>query len=235
MESWENGSRDLLHGTGRKDQKPPPSCGLTRVVAVDGPAGSGKTTFAGRLARELDAQVIHSDDFPVPWDEPPAAWFGRVEDQVLGPLATGGPGRYERYDWVRGTFEDWVDVPVAPVLLLEGVSTARRTAPVPSPSGWSLPGSSGWPASWPGTAPLSRRAGGTGCAPRTSGSPPTALAPMPISSSTAPRSRASSSGSDRSRSPRAWGVASLADFNNLPIYQRYLHESGKSICGETCG
>jgi uridine kinase len=108
----------------------PPSCGPIRVVAVDGPGGSGKTTFAGRLARELDAQVIHSDDFPVPWDEPPAAWFGRVEDQVLGPLATGGPGRYQRYDWVRDTFEDWVDVPVAPVLLLEGVSTARRTAPV---------------------------------------------------------------------------------------------------------
>ncbi|MFJ2029903.1 uridine kinase [Streptosporangium sp. NPDC087985] len=107
----------------------PPSCGPVRVVAVDGPGGSGKTTFAGRLARALDSQVIHSDDFPVPWDEPPVTWFRRVEEQVLGPLAAGRPGRYQRYDWVHGTFTDWVDVPVAPVLLLEGVSTARRTTP----------------------------------------------------------------------------------------------------------
>lgn len=107
----------------------PPSCGPVRVVAVDGPGGSGKTTFADRLGRALDAQVIHSDDFPVPWDEPPAAWFTHVREQVLAPLAAGEPGRYRRYDWVRGAFADWVDVPVAPVLLLEGVSTARRTAP----------------------------------------------------------------------------------------------------------
>ncbi|MFF5211544.1 uridine kinase [Streptosporangium sp. NPDC000396] len=106
-----------------------PSCGPVRVVAVDGPGGSGKTTFAKRLARTLGAQVVHSDDFPVPWDEPPVAWFQRVEDQVLGPLAAGEPGGYRRYDWVRGGFAEWVDVPVAPVLLLEGVSTARRTAP----------------------------------------------------------------------------------------------------------
>ncbi|WP_433240329.1 uridine kinase family protein [Streptosporangium sp. CA-135522] len=107
----------------------PPSCGPVRLVVVDGPGGSGKTTFADRLARVLDAQVIHSDDFPVPWDEPPVAWFTQVEEQVLVPLAAGRAGRYRRYDWARGAFTDWVDVPVAPVLLLEGVSTARRTTP----------------------------------------------------------------------------------------------------------
>ncbi|GIH81306.1 uridine kinase family protein [Planobispora longispora] len=108
----------------------PPSCGPVRVVAVDGPGGSGKTTFAGRLARALGCRVVHSDDFPVPWDEPPEAWFARVEEQVLVPLAAGGPGGYRRYDWVRGVFAEWVEVPVAPVLLMEGVSTARRTAPL---------------------------------------------------------------------------------------------------------
>ncbi|GAA3440582.1 uridine kinase family protein [Planomonospora venezuelensis] len=108
----------------------PPSCGQVRVVAVDGPGGSGKTTFAGRLGRALECQVVHSDDFPVPWDGPLEAWFTQVEEQVLGPLAAGRPGRYRRYDWARGAFAGWVEVPVAPVLLLEGVSTARRTAPV---------------------------------------------------------------------------------------------------------
>ncbi|MBG0830916.1 hypothetical protein HS041_24455 [Planomonospora sp. ID67723] len=108
----------------------PPSCGPVRVVAVDGPGGSGKTTFAGRLGRALDCQVVHSDDFPVPWDGPLEAWFRQVEDQVLGPLSAGEPGGYRRYDWARGAFAERVEVPVAPVLLLEGVSTARLGAPI---------------------------------------------------------------------------------------------------------
>ncbi|GLW11879.1 hypothetical protein Misp01_70070 [Microtetraspora sp. NBRC 13810] len=103
-----------------------PSCGPVRLVAVDGPAGSGKTTFAGRLARALDAQVVHSDDFPVPWDQPPEAWFRLVEEQILRRLARGLPGRYRRYDWTHDDYAEWVDVPVAPALILEGVSTARR-------------------------------------------------------------------------------------------------------------
>ncbi|GAA0431985.1 hypothetical protein Acor_03730 [Acrocarpospora corrugata] len=108
----------------------PPSCGPVRMVAVDGPGGSGKTTFAGRLSRALGrAQVVHSDDFPVPWDEEPGAWFARVESQVLAPLRRGEPGRFQRYDWPENNYAEWIDVPPAPVLILEGVSTARPGCP----------------------------------------------------------------------------------------------------------
>ncbi|MEU7900837.1 hypothetical protein AB0B45_49425 [Nonomuraea sp. NPDC049152] len=108
----------------------PPSCGLTRVVAVDGPAGSGKTTFAGRLGPALGAQVVHSDDFPVPWEQGPGPWFAELEARVLRPLGEGRPGAFRRYDWARGVYAEEVSVPVAPVLVIEGVGTARRTAPV---------------------------------------------------------------------------------------------------------
>lgn len=107
----------------------PPSCGPVRLVTVDGPAGSGKTTFARRLGTALGAQVVSSDHFPVPWDEVPREWFRLVEEQVLGPLAAGEPGGYRRYDWAGGGYAERVEVPVAPALVLEGVSTARRTAP----------------------------------------------------------------------------------------------------------
>ena len=33
------------------------------IIAIDGPCGSGKTTLASHLARELDAQTVHLDDF----------------------------------------------------------------------------------------------------------------------------------------------------------------------------
>ncbi|WP_113702389.1 uridine kinase family protein [Nonomuraea lactucae] len=105
-----------------------PSCGPVRLVAVDGPAGAGKTTFAGRLSAALGCQVVHSDDFPVPWEEGPGPWFGALDEQVLRPLRRGLPGAFRRYDWVRGAYAELVTVPVAPVLVIEGVGTARRSA-----------------------------------------------------------------------------------------------------------
>ncbi len=105
----------------------PPSCGPVRLVAVDGPAGAGKTTLADRLATALSCQVIHSDDFPVPWDEGPGPWFDALDRQVLQPLRHGRPGGFRRYDWVRGDYGERVEVPVAPVLVIEGVGTARTS------------------------------------------------------------------------------------------------------------
>ncbi|MEV5407701.1 hypothetical protein AB0K60_02525 [Thermopolyspora sp. NPDC052614] len=96
------------------------------MVAIDGPAGSGKTTFAERLGAAAGAQVIHSDEFPVPWDGSPDAWFAPLTAQVLDPLRAGGPGRFRRYDWVRGEHAEWIEVPPAPLLVLEGVAAARR-------------------------------------------------------------------------------------------------------------
>lgn len=106
----------------------PPSCGPARLVAVDGPAGSGKTTFARGLGAELHAQVVRSDDFPVPWEEGPGAWFGALERAVLLPLSAGRTGSFRRYDWVSGEYAEEIVVPPAPVLIIEGVGTARRSA-----------------------------------------------------------------------------------------------------------
>jgi uridine kinase len=108
----------------------PPSCGPVRVVAVDGPSGAGKSTFAGRLAAALSgAPVVASDDFPVPWDGDPLAWWPPVAEHVLAPLAAGRAGGYRPYDWHRGTYLDRVEVPVTPVLIVEGVGAAWREAP----------------------------------------------------------------------------------------------------------
>lgn len=95
-------------------------------MAVDGPAGAGKTTFAARLGASLGAQVVGSDEFPVPWEGGPGGWFGALREQVIVPLSQGRPGGFARYDWVLGEFAEHVEVPVAPVVLIEGVGTARR-------------------------------------------------------------------------------------------------------------
>jgi hypothetical protein len=107
-----------------------PSWGGVRVVAVDGPSAAGKTVFGTALAAALDgAPVVHADDFPVPWDGDPLAWWPPLTAYVLAPLRAGRPGRFRRYDWRRGGYAEEVRVPVAPFLVIEGVGAARREAP----------------------------------------------------------------------------------------------------------
>jgi uridine kinase len=107
-------------------EKLPPRLGDVRLVAVDGPSGAGKTQFAGRLAGELGAPVVHTDDLLDGWDDQFTFW-DRLEDQVLEPLRHGRTAAYRRYLWHRHEFGGApVLVDPAPVVLLEGVSSARR-------------------------------------------------------------------------------------------------------------
>jgi uridine kinase len=111
----------------------PARLGAVRMVAVDGPAGSGKTTFADRLAAALrgagaSVAVVHTDDLLEGWTDMVSFW-PRLREGVLEPLARGEPARFRRYDWVRGRFEDeWQDLPVPDVLVVEGVTSARVEA-----------------------------------------------------------------------------------------------------------
>lgn len=102
-----------------------PTCGPVRLVAVDGPGGAGKSTFAHRLAAALDgAPVVHTDDF-AGWDSQ-FDWYPRLLSQVIERLSRGEPGHYQRYDWVRRELAEWHDVALTPVVILEGVGAARR-------------------------------------------------------------------------------------------------------------
>ena len=98
-----------------------------RLVAVDGPSGAGKSTVARALAIEMCATLIPTDHFAT-WDDP-VAWWPRLVDGVLSPLWRGEPGRYQRMDWSEGwpRLGEWVTVEPTGVLIVEGVSSARRS------------------------------------------------------------------------------------------------------------
>lgn len=113
----------------------PARCGSARLVSVDGPAGSGKSTLALALAERLRATVVHMDDLYEGWEQqlgPPLA--ARVEAWLLLPWSVGLPGRHLRFDWAQERFVEWVEVPVAPTLVLEGCASGsavlRRRASV---------------------------------------------------------------------------------------------------------
>ena len=49
--------------------KAQPRCGDTKVVAIDGPSGAGKTYFTTALAQRIpSAHVLHMDDLYPGWD-----------------------------------------------------------------------------------------------------------------------------------------------------------------------
>lgn len=105
----------------------PPRLGGVRLVVVDGPAGSGKTTLAGRLAGALRySAVVHMDDLYEGWSGLGGDVWDRLRRQVLEPLAAGRPARYQLYDWAAGRFDGWVDLAVPKVLVVEGVGAAAR-------------------------------------------------------------------------------------------------------------
>ena len=106
----------------------PPTLGATRLVCIDGPAGSGKTTFAGRLAAALGpgAAQLHLDDLFAGWTLTGSA--ARLAAGVLRPLADGRPGGYHRFDWDVRRFADVITpVPVTGVLVVEGCGSGART------------------------------------------------------------------------------------------------------------
>lgn len=106
--------------------------GAVRLVALDGPSGSGKSVLADELVARLGelgepVALVRTDDFAT-WDEP-VQWWPRLVDGVLDPLARGRPGGYRRVEWVDGSPVPGaqVRVPVPGVLVLEGVSSGRRS------------------------------------------------------------------------------------------------------------
>lgn len=99
----------------------PPTLGAGRLLCIDGPAGSGKTTLAAALAELVPATVVHLDDLYDGWHGLPR--LREQLDPLLLPLARGQAGSYRRYDWAAGRYAATVRVPPAPVLVVEGVGS----------------------------------------------------------------------------------------------------------------
>lgn len=98
-----------------------PRAGEVRVICVDGPAGSGKTTLAAALAERTGARVVHMDDLMEGWRG--LAGTGPQLESILRPLAEGRPGSYRRFSWARDAFAEMMPIPPAPWLVVEGVGS----------------------------------------------------------------------------------------------------------------
>jgi len=104
-----------------------PRCGTTHLVAVDGPSGAGKTTFAADLAATLSAPTVHMDDLYPGWGGLRGGTL-RLDEWVVQPLAAGRPARYRRWDWGTAAYGEWVQLPPAEVVVIEGCGSGAMPA-----------------------------------------------------------------------------------------------------------
>lgn len=121
----DGGSFDITNLVEAIQASRPPADLPTRIIAIDGLGGAGKSTLAEQLAAALGGvPVVPTDDF-ASWDNP-MEWWPRMVDQVLRPIASGQVVRYQRYDWNEHRLADWIELPPCPAtVILEGVTASR--------------------------------------------------------------------------------------------------------------
>ncbi len=107
------------------------------LVALDGGAGSGKSTFALRvrhaLGTEIGCAVVHLDHFFRTRRERGSRLarvedtdWQRLRDEVIRPLRAGRTARFLLYDWALDRLDGWQTVQPAGVVIVDGVSALRR-------------------------------------------------------------------------------------------------------------
>ena len=129
VESWKGLSQQLVSHTRKQS---------TLLIAVDGPGGSGKSTLARRIAEQsVNSTVLQMDEFFFPSRLRASATgdtselggdldWRRMRSQVLTPLSQDKPGKYQRYDWGTDKLEEWHDLPVGGIVIVEGVYSLRH-------------------------------------------------------------------------------------------------------------
>ena len=104
----------------------PATLGSGRLVCVDGPAGSGKTTLATELASAAAAPLIHTDDLIEGWDGLPG--LPATLEALFGQLAQDRPGEVPHYDWDAGRFTEPHTQEPVPLLVVVGVGSGTLPA-----------------------------------------------------------------------------------------------------------
>lgn len=105
---------------------PAPTTMTTKIIAIDGGGGAGKSTLAVQLSEWLGGvPIIHADDFMSGPDSAPD-WWQRLLAQVLVPLSRNEPAHYQRFDWDADQLAEWHDIEPGAIIILEGVTSLRQ-------------------------------------------------------------------------------------------------------------
>jgi len=125
-------SRDVsgvVTGLGEALRGAAPRAGRTRILAIDGRSGAGKTSLAEALRAEVGAPVVSLEFLYGGWDGLEDG-IDLLVSEVLEPLAAGRVARVPRFDWVTREWTEPVTLEPPEMLIVEGVGAGARRAAV---------------------------------------------------------------------------------------------------------
>jgi uridine kinase len=104
-----------------------PRAATTRVIAIDGRAGAGKSTLARRLAERIDVPIVQLEQLYPGW-EGLQAGIDLLVEAVLVPLSAGRIAQVPRYDWLVSRFIEPWPLEHPELVIVEGVGAGARAA-----------------------------------------------------------------------------------------------------------
>ena len=108
----------------------PPRCGSTHLIAIDGPAGAGKTTLANELSLALKADrnvnLIHLDEIYAGWDLALTPLLTEALSKILESVSSEEPAIIPIYDWSVQQFTSTREIAPSDVIIFEGVGSGQR-------------------------------------------------------------------------------------------------------------
>ena len=106
------------------------------IISIDGPCGSGKTTFADKLNTNLEYNIVHMDDFYLPFQKRDKNWmniiaghmdFNRLIDTTLLPYKKQVETNYISYDCHSDKYLQKIPIDLSKPLILEGSYSSHPT------------------------------------------------------------------------------------------------------------
>ena len=100
------------------------------LLAIDGPAGAGKTTFAAKLEAELSlkgtVKVIHMDDLYNGWDNALRNPLSEILDRISTAHLAGREFVIKVFNWHTMAFDHEERITPTDYLIIEGVGAAQQ-------------------------------------------------------------------------------------------------------------
>ncbi len=100
------------------------------IIAIEGPCTSGKTTLSKEISEEFDCNVIHMDDFFLPFEKRTPERFSeiggnidyeRFSEEIIESIRTDSAFTYGKFDCSSGTISEKITVEPKKLIVVEGV------------------------------------------------------------------------------------------------------------------